>query len=196
MPFVPEWYRVLLVAGMIGHKALWEALRIRAERARGRPAITRPPVFLKRVLKAGKSGFLLLLIAQALFLDILPISAEPHALRAAGLLIFAAGLALAVAGRVQLGENWANLEDYSVLPDQRLVRHGVYRFVRHPIYGGDLLLLTGLQLAVNSWLVLLVLPIAAVVLRQARREEAILVDSFPGYREYRQRTRMLVPFLL
>jgi len=196
MPFVPEWYRVLLVAGMIGHKVLWEALRIRAERSRGRPAAARPPGFLKRVLKAGKAGFLLLLIAQALFLDILPISAEPGGLRVAGLLIFAAGLALAVAGRLQLGENWANLEDYSVLPDQRLVRQGVYRFVRHPIYGGDLLLLTGLQLAVNSWLVLLVLPIAAVVLRQARREEAILVESFPGYREYRQRTRMLVPFLL
>jgi protein-S-isoprenylcysteine O-methyltransferase Ste14 len=196
MPPVPELYRLFLVAGMVGHKALWEVLRVRAERTLGRPAVSRPPGPPVRVLKAGKATFLVFLIAQALFLDVLPISSDPAGIRAAGLVVFSAGLALAIAGRLQLGVNWANLEDYSVLPEQRLVRHGVYRFVRHPIYGGDLLLLAGLQLAVNSWLVLLVLPIAAVVVRQARREEQILARAFPDYGEYRKRTRMLVPFLV
>lgn len=197
MPAMPEAWRLFLLAGMVGHKLVWEILRIRAERTRGPTAAVLPqPGGLKRVVKAGKAAFLLFLIVQALFLDILPIRSDPAPLRVAGLLVFSAGLLLALAGRFRLGENWANLEDYSVLPEQQLVSNGVYRFVRHPIYGGDLLLLTGLELALNSWLVLLVLPITAVVIRQARSEEVILSRAFPGYNEYRKHTKMLVPFLL
>jgi len=196
MPHVPDAWRIFLVAGMVGHKLLWEVLRIRATRTRQRTTVSAPPGGLKRIIKAGKAAFLLFLIVQALFLDVLPLLGEPAPLRVAGLIVFSAGLLLAVAGRLRLGENWANLEDSSVLPEQQLVSHGVYRFVRHPIYGGDLLLLTGLELALNSWLVLVVLPITAVVIRQARQEEGILSRAFPGYAEYRKRTKMLVPFVL
>ncbi len=196
MPHAPDAWRLFLLAGMVSHKLVWEVLRTRAMRTRGRTAAPPPPGGLKRIVKVGKAAFLLFLIVQALFLDVLPILEDPLPLRVTGLILFTAGLLLAVAGRLQLGENWANLEDYSVLPEQQLVSQGVYRFVRHPIYGGDLLLLTGLELALNSWIILVILPITAVVIRQARREEGILTRAFPGYAEYRKRTKLLVPFLL
>jgi len=78
-------------------------------------------------------------------------------LRTVGLLIYLGGLALAIAGRLGLGSNWVDLEDSRVLPRHAVVSSGIYRFIRHPIYTGDLLLLAGLQLALNSWLVVAVL---------------------------------------
>ncbi len=78
---------------------------------------------------------------------------------------------------------------------QELVEEGVYRYIRHPIYLGDLLLLAGFELALNSWLALGVLVLAPVVLRQAREEEKVLLVNLPGYRDYCARTKRFIPFL-
>jgi protein-S-isoprenylcysteine O-methyltransferase Ste14 len=109
--------------------------------------------------------------------------------------MYAAGLGVAMLGRLQLGRNWANIEDAQVLPDQQVVQSGVYRYVRHPIYAGDLLMLTGLQLALNSWLVLAVLLPFGVVLKRTAAEEGLLVERFPEYSQYQQRTKRLIPFV-
>jgi protein-S-isoprenylcysteine O-methyltransferase Ste14 len=83
-----------------------------------------------------------------------------------------------------------------VLPEHSLVQHGLYRYVRHPIYTGDLLMLAGLQLALNSWLVLAVALAAVVVVRQSRVEEAMLARHMPGYPVYRARTKRFIPFVV
>ena len=72
--------------------------------------------------------------------------------------------------------------------------HSVYRYVRHPIYGGDLLLLLGLELALNSWLVVLVPMLAFGIIRQAAQEERMLLESLPGYRAYYETTKRFIPF--
>jgi protein-S-isoprenylcysteine O-methyltransferase Ste14 len=95
-----------------------------------------------------------------------------------------------------LGKNWVDLEDYQVLPEQLLVTEGIYRYVRHPIYTGDVLLLVGLELALNSWLVVAVLIPLAVFVRQALAEEALLSRVFPEYAAYCQRTKRFIPFLV
>jgi protein-S-isoprenylcysteine O-methyltransferase Ste14 len=82
------------------------------------------------------------------------------------------------------------------LPDARLVEHGPYRFVRHPIYGG--LILGGIGLAViTPWFGTFVsVALLVVVLDlKRRREEAWLTERFPGYAAYRTRTKALLPFL-
>ena len=66
-----------------------------------------------------------------------------------GLILYTAGLAIAIIGRIELGKNWANIEDYQVLHEQKLVDKGMYRLIRHPIYSGDILLIFGLELALN-----------------------------------------------
>jgi protein-S-isoprenylcysteine O-methyltransferase Ste14 len=189
----PGFLRVTLVTGLVIHKLLWEVLKRRrppAPRSRERHGLGVVAV------KGGKLAVLAFLVVQTLFLDVWPIAAEPRTLRAVGLGVFAAGLALAIAGRWQLGRNWADLEDYTVLADQVLVAHGIYRYLRHPIYVGDIILLVGLEIALNSWLVLAVIPIVLVVVRQARAEEELLKQALPGYAEYCLRTKRFIPLIV
>ena len=82
------------------------------------------------------------------------------------------------------------------LETAELVEAGPYRFVRHPIYGG--LVLAGIAVALiraSLPVALLTLALAVVLDVKRRREEAWLVDRYPGYVDYRARTRALIPFL-
>ena len=87
------------------------------------------------------------------------------------------------------------LEDYRVLPEQSIVNRGIYGYIRHPIYTGDILLLFGLELALNSWLVLGVPVLIIIIVRQALAEEEILSKSFSDYDAYRARTNRFIPFI-
>jgi len=142
--------RVFLFAGLVLHKLVWEILKT-GNRADTKPA---SPGLFKRIVKYGKIGVLFFLIAQTLFLELLPIMNEPASLRAIGAAIFALWLAIAITGRAQLGKNWANLEDRQVMRGQQLVQAGIYRYIRHPIYSGDMLLVlsgTRAQLMACAW---------------------------------------------
>ena len=80
---------------------------------------------------------------------------------------------------------------------QRVISTGLYRFVRHPMYSGAILMLLFTPLALGSWWalpsVLLVLPL--LVLR-ILSEEKILRRDLPGYSEYCLRTHFrLIPFV-
>lgn len=186
--------RAVLFLGMVFHKLVWEVLKRQADTLE---IVQKPQASpLKSAIKVLKSLVLIFLIVQTLFLDLLPISSEPVAIRIAGLVIYLIGLSVAVIGRIQLGKNWVNLEDYQVIPDQQLVQRGIYGYVRHPIYTGDILLIFGLELALNSWLVLIIIPLVLVVVRQTLAEEAVLSQAFPDYKSYRQRTKMFIPFVI
>ena len=70
-----------------------------------------------------------------------------------------------------------------------LITTGPYAFFRHPYYVSLGLLILGCQLALNSWLFLLVGPWALAVLCVCRKEEADLVAEYgEAYKTYRQRT--------
>ncbi len=183
--------RIILFLGLAFHKLVWEILkRDQPQKSTRQPLPRKPGVWL---VKAVKVMALLFLIVQTLFLDIFPISSRPSLLRLIGTAVYLVGLAIAIIGRLQLGKNWANLEDYQVLSEQALVTGGIYKYIRHPIYTGDMLLLLGLELALNSWLVLSVVLVVIVVVRQALAEEVLLSTVFPGYDAYRKRTKMFIP---
>jgi protein-S-isoprenylcysteine O-methyltransferase Ste14 len=127
--------------------------------------------------------------------EVLPLSSDPAPWRAVGVVLFTVGLATALLGRIQLGNNWSDIEIAAVRREHRVVSRGIYGFVRHPIYSGDLLLLLGLQLALHSWLVVLPILLIPVVARQAVREERDLAAKLPGYDLYCRRTKRFIPFL-
>ncbi|HVR04854.1 MAG TPA: isoprenylcysteine carboxylmethyltransferase family protein [Solirubrobacteraceae bacterium] len=112
-----------------------------------------------------------------------------------GVVLFLAGLGLAVWARVHLGRNWGM--PMTLKDEPELVTSGPYRLVRHPIYSGILLGMLGTALATNLfWLIALVV-MGAYFLHSAKVEERLMTDSFPGaYPGYRARTKMLVPFVL
>jgi protein-S-isoprenylcysteine O-methyltransferase Ste14 len=151
----------------------------------------------KSVLKFFKDGLRVFFALQALFWDIFPISRTPSDLTIiTGLVIYSLGLVITVAGRMQLKENWSDLENYQILPMQSLVTGGIYRYIRHPVYTGDFLLFVGLELALNSWLILGALIIIPIMVRQASLEETLLTRAFPHYQNYCLNTKRFIPFIL
>ena len=149
-----------------------------------------------RLIKGVKVVILLGLVAQVFVPVVLPLWPESALIRWIGAFVFAAGWMTAVAGRVPLGSNWSNIETPDVLTEQRVISHGVYRYIRHPIYVGDLLLLFGLEIALNSWLVIGPLLLAPVVLAKATREENMLRKRLPGYRKYCRNSKRFVPYVV
>jgi protein-S-isoprenylcysteine O-methyltransferase Ste14 len=84
-----------------------------------------------------------------------------------------------------------------VEPGQCVISTGPYALVRHPMYGGALIMLLGIPLALGSWWGLLtIIPMAFVLVWRALDEEAFLVKNLPGYAEYRDHVKhRLVPLI-
>ncbi|MBS1229561.1 MAG: hypothetical protein H6R17_2838 [Proteobacteria bacterium] len=95
---------------------------------------------------------------------------------------------------VNLGSNLTPLPH----PKERatLIVSGMYRFVRHPIYFGVIVMAAGFALSVHGWLTLAEAAALALFFDiKSRREEIWLDEHFPAYNAYRQRVRKLIPFL-
>jgi protein-S-isoprenylcysteine O-methyltransferase Ste14 len=77
--------------------------------------------------------------------------------------------------------------------DRGLVRHGPYRFIRHPLYAFEALFFLGWLINVQTaWAALIIAIWAALQVGRIMREERIL----GGYNEYRQQVRWrLIPFV-
>jgi len=63
------------------------------------------------------------------------------ALRITGDAIAWTGLGIAIWARIALGSNWSGLPTFR--EGHELIQRGPYRFVRHPIYTGVLLMMLG-----------------------------------------------------
>ena len=114
-----------------------------------------------------------------------------------GCVVVLAGVALVFWSRAELGSAWSFLPKADV--DTGLVTTGPYRRVRHPIYLGLTLLATGTALALGSWPALLIVSCAVVptFAWRARAEEIQLSREFgERFAAYRERTRMIIPYLL
>jgi protein-S-isoprenylcysteine O-methyltransferase Ste14 len=85
----------------------------------------------------------------------------------------------------------------SVLPEARgLVTRGPYAMIRHPLYLGELVALSGITLQYFSgWALLLLLLQCAFQVERMRNEERVLSRVFPEYRDYMARTARLVPHI-
>ena len=106
-------------------------------------------------------------------------------------LLLISGMAWAVWSLRFLGRNM------SVLAQARdVVDRGPYRWVRHPLYTGEIVSSLGVAVAVNSPAAVAVwLTLCGLQAYRALREEQVLLEALPGYRNYRSRTAALVPGL-
>lgn len=111
-----------------------------------------------------------------------------------GLVVCLAGLGLATWARVCLGRSWGM--PMTVRAKPKLIRHGPYRFVRHPIYSGLLLALVGTALASGAVWFLAAIGGGAYFVMSLRVEEADMLARFPDeYAEYIRQTTRLIPFV-
>jgi protein-S-isoprenylcysteine O-methyltransferase Ste14 len=108
-------------------------------------------------------------------------------LAAAGGVVALAGAGLMVGGGAGLGRQLTPFP--RPIDGGALRQDGVYRLVRHPMYGGALLLMLGWAL-LSSPFALVPLGVAAVFLdAKRRREEAWLSAQYAGYADYRRGVR-------
>lgn len=115
-------------------------------------------------------------------------------LAAAGVLAALGGAVLLVGGGAGLGRQLTPFPKPVAEGDLR--QRGVYRLVRHPMYGGALLAVLGWAL-LSSPLALVPLGAAGAFLEaKRRREEAWLLEQHPDYAEYQRRVRRrFIPFV-
>lgn len=114
--------------------------------------------------------------------------------RVMGVVHVGAGVIVAVLGLVGLRENLTPVP--RPVAGGRLVAHGVYGIVRHPIYAGIILAGIGWGLVTASPAALAVAAGICVFFDlKSRREEAWLLEAYPTYAEYRRRVRKLLPFI-
>jgi protein-S-isoprenylcysteine O-methyltransferase Ste14 len=120
----------------------------------------------------------------------------PSAIGAAtGVVLTALGLGIAIAARITLAANWSAAVE--IKEGHALIRTGLYRYVRHPIYSGILLALLGSAVALDRWRALLAFAlIFASLLLKSRHEENRLRQALPDYAAYASKTAALIPFLL
>lgn len=116
--------------------------------------------------------------------------------RAAGAALTAAGALQAGLGLVTLGEGLTPFP--APRPDTALVERGVYRLVRHPIYGGLCLGSAGLGLSDgNPAAVVLAVALTAYLWAKSGHEEGRLLSHYSDYAGYRERvTKRLIPWIV
>ena len=81
--------------------------------------------------------------------------------------------------------------------NHRLITNGIYRFTRHPIYLGVIMVCIGLALYVSSlYGFLMMSALIPLFLRRIRIEERLLTEEFgDAYRAYKEATSKLLPFI-
>jgi 2-amino-4-hydroxy-6-hydroxymethyldihydropteridine diphosphokinase len=145
-------------------------------------------------LVAGQLAIIALLITVLWLEGSLPDRVTVSTLMGAALAVFGVGLALDASRR--LGPSLT----MSPLPrsQTRLVTVGSYGLVRHPIYGGIVLMAMGAGLLLGSLSALAVsLMLLAYLWVKADYEERRLRMHFAGYRAYREMVRSrLIPLVL
>ncbi len=152
---------------------------------------------------SGVRLMLVVIIGLAVFFgDRLPITdfarattsaAAASGAAAVGAVLCVIGLAFAMWARVTLGRHWGmpmTLRDAPVL-----VTWGPYAYVRHPIYTGLATMIIGSALVYPIGIVWCAVMIPYMIFgarREERDMERLFPDAFPAYK---QRSKMLVPFL-
>jgi protein-S-isoprenylcysteine O-methyltransferase Ste14 len=112
----------------------------------------------------------------------------------AGVALIIFGLGLVAAGILGLRRQLTAFP--RPVPGGRLIEDGVFGLVRHPMYGGVVLVALGWGLAMASPTALAgVFGLGVFFDLKSRREEAWLAEQFAGYAAYRRRTRRLIPWI-
>ncbi len=124
----------------------------------------------------------------------IPTDIPRYLIDGAGIVLSVAGVALAALGLHDLGENLT--PSPTPKANATLVSTGIFRKVRHPIYGGVILIVTGMTLLLPTFLGALFLPIVLIFFyAKSVYEESLLQQRFPQYQAYAASAKRFVPWI-
>ena len=147
---------------------------------------------MRRVLAFGLVAVQILLLAVLFLLPHGAPWSRFAVIVVVSLALDALGLILMLAGALELGPAFTA----SPIPREHapLATHGVYGFIRNPIYSGLLALGLGLTLfGASIWHIVVWTALAVLLAAKARWEERMLTAAHPDYRDYATRVGRFVP---
>ena len=111
------------------------------------------------------------------------------------------GFALAIFGtfifiksKKELSSNYSHCFD-SVIPEY-IVKTGIYKYIRHPIYSSNLILCFSVFLVTGSlWLILNFCIMLFIYYKIITIEELALLEEFADYNTYKTKTWKLCPYV-
>jgi protein-S-isoprenylcysteine O-methyltransferase Ste14 len=116
---------------------------------------------------------------------------------------FAIGMALVVIGLMIRIHSILTLKQYftysvAKVENHKIIETGLYKFIRHPGYLGQLIIFIGISTSISNWLSILVMmiPITLGYLYRIKVEERFMLEQ-PGedYLNYQERTKRLIPMI-
>ena len=111
-------------------------------------------------------------------------------------IIFFIGLIIGIYAVFDNGLN--NFRIISEIKDgARLVTHGLYSYIRHPMYFSVIVMSFALIVnKINLTNLLLFGLIVVILFLKAKKEEKLWSEKTPSYKGYIKNTKMMIPFLL
>ena len=141
----------------------------------------------QKIIMTGSILDLFAMMAFSAFDHLMGWSTVPVWVSLLGDVLVATGLGIAMLVIIQNGYAAATV---TVETGQTVASGGVYRFVRHPMYVGFVIMMVGMPLALGSyWGLLFVIPTLGALVFRIVDEEKLLTKELAGYDEYAQKVR-------
>jgi protein-S-isoprenylcysteine O-methyltransferase Ste14 len=117
--------------------------------------------------------------------------------------LFAVGMALVAIGFVIRIYSILTLKQfftYSIakVENHKIIETGLYKFIRHPGYLGQLIIFIGISTSISNWISILfmMIPVTMGYLYRIKAEERFMTDQLgEDYLKYQGRTKRIIPML-
>jgi protein-S-isoprenylcysteine O-methyltransferase Ste14 len=116
---------------------------------------------------------------------------------------FAIGMTLIVIGFIVRIHSILTLKQFftysiSKVENHKIIETGLYKFIRHPGYLGQLIIFIGMSISISNWLSILfmMIPVTLGFLYRIKVEEKFMVEQLgEDYLNYQERTNRIIPML-
>lgn len=119
-----------------------------------------------------------------------------NTLFAVGMALFGIGLMIRIHSLLTLKQYFT----YSVakVENHKIIETGLYKFIRHPGYLGQLIIFIGISTSISNWLsiLLMMIPVTLGYLYRIKAEEKFMIEQFgEDYENYQERTKRIIPLI-
>jgi protein-S-isoprenylcysteine O-methyltransferase Ste14 len=84
------------------------------------------------------------------------------------------------------------------IENHELIERGLYKFIRHPAYLGQLIIFAGISTALSNWvsIIFMMIPVSIGFIYRITIEEKFLKEQMgQQYMDYQKRTKRLIPMI-
>lgn len=121
---------------------------------------------------------------------------QHQSMESLGIVVMAIGIVCRLLVVSYLGKSFT--VNLAVNPEQKILKSGYYKYIRHPSYTFSLLTFIGFGIILNNWisLIILIVPVFVAFAYRIKLEEKLLILQFgKDYQDYTKHTKRLVPFI-